>query len=236
MRGEPRGSHKQGESWEGRGHCVDCNQCVVVCPQGIDIRNGLQVECIACGLCIDACNDIMQKVGLPPGLIRYDTTHNIASRAKGLAEKLHILRPRTVYYSILLSLVAGAFLYGLLTRDQLTLNAIHDRNPLFVRLSDGRIRNGYTIKILNKTNENRSYNIIVKGIDAALIIGGAGGATPENLLVEADKVGEFQVFVVAQEKAVKSGRADIQFMVKDNATGTTITHPSMFVSKNNGGN
>jgi len=80
IRGEPRQSHKQGESWAGRGHCIDCNQCVVVCPMGIDIREGLQMQCISCGLCIDACNGVMDKVGLPHGLVRYDTERNQKDR------------------------------------------------------------------------------------------------------------------------------------------------------------
>lgn len=92
-RGEKRGKHKAGESWEGRGHCIDCDSCVVVCPMGIDIRNGLQMECIACGLCVDACNNVMDKVGLPQGLIRYDTEN---LRQIGSSAKPHFLRPRTI--------------------------------------------------------------------------------------------------------------------------------------------
>ncbi|HKD47670.1 MAG TPA: cytochrome c oxidase accessory protein CcoG, partial [Rhizomicrobium sp.] len=82
-RGEPRGSHKKGESWDGRGDCIDCKQCVAVCPMGIDIRDGAQLECINCGLCIDACDDVMHRVGRPKGLIAYDTEANVLRRLKG---------------------------------------------------------------------------------------------------------------------------------------------------------
>ena len=76
-RGEPRGSHKKGQSWEGRGACIDCNQCVAACPMGIDIRDGSQLECINCGLCIGACDEVMDKIDLPHGLIAYDSDANI---------------------------------------------------------------------------------------------------------------------------------------------------------------
>ena len=97
-RGEPRGSHKADESWEDRGHCIDCNQCVAVCPMGIDIRDGQQLECIGCALCIDACNEVMEKVSLPRNLISYDTLGNMDRRAKGEPTTFSIVRPRTVFY------------------------------------------------------------------------------------------------------------------------------------------
>ncbi|MEI6730100.1 MAG: cytochrome c oxidase accessory protein CcoG, partial [Pseudomonadota bacterium] len=120
-RGEPRGKHKAGDSWEGKGSCIDCGNCVAVCPTGIDIRDGLQMECIACGLCIDACNDVMDKVGLPRGLIRYDTETNsnnrIAAKANKVAftDKFRILRPRTFYYITIITLFSSIVLYNLLT-------------------------------------------------------------------------------------------------------------------------
>src|SRR5262249_44081239 len=101
-RGEERGKHRKGESWEGRGDCIDCRACVAVCPTGIDIRDGLQLECIGCGLCIDACNDIMEKVERPRGLIAFDTYANRATRLKGAAPAPHFIRPRTIAYAVVL--------------------------------------------------------------------------------------------------------------------------------------
>ncbi|MEJ0042188.1 MAG: cytochrome c oxidase accessory protein CcoG [Rhizomicrobium sp.] len=109
-RGEPRGAHKKGQPWDGRGACVDCNQCVAACPMGIDIRDGTQLECINCGLCIDACNDVMTRVGLPKGLIAYDTDANVARRSRGEKARFRFVRPRIVLYGAVLAIVSGAML------------------------------------------------------------------------------------------------------------------------------
>ncbi len=109
-RGEPRGPHKKNASWDGRGDCVDCNQCVVACPMGIDIRDGIQLECIQCALCIDACDDIMSKIGRPKGLIAYETSGNLVRRARGENPEVKLLRPRTMVYVAIMGLVATLML------------------------------------------------------------------------------------------------------------------------------
>ncbi len=157
FRGEPRGAHKKGDSWEGRGDCVDCNQCVAVCPAGIDIRNGPQLECIQCALCIDACDEIMMKVGRPTKLIAYDTYRNLLAEEHGGRAPFRLVRPRTILYG-------GSFrwscamlmLFGLSQKTMLEVNVVADRNPLFVQLQDGGIRDGYTVRLLNKRRETRS--------------------------------------------------------------------------------
>lgn len=227
-RGETRGKHKAGASWEGRGHCIDCTACVQVCPMGIDIRNGLQMDCIACGLCVDACNDIMDKVGLSRGLIRYDTQNRIE---QGINDKAswNIIRPRTIYYILVLSLIAGLVVYGQFTRKPFELHALHNRNPMMVRLSDGSIRNGYEIKILNKTHQDNRYSLRVENLPGAVLeIKGAGHITPDMLSVTADQVSTFHLFVTAlpQEKPSQ----DIVFELKDNASGHTDSYTSMFIS------
>ena len=193
-RGEPRGKHKKGESWDGRGDCIDCTACVQVCPTGIDIRKGLQMECIACGLCVDACNDIMDKVDRPRGLIRYDTANHMAAKQKGGAEKFKFLRLRTLYYGIILALVGGVMLYALIARTSLELHVLHDRNPIFVQLSSGEIRNGYTIKILNKTHDHKTYSLTVEGLENVQVdVSAAGNITADNLYVPADSVGSYHI-------------------------------------------
>ena len=228
-RGEPRGKHKAGASWEGRGHCIDCTACVQVCPMGIDIRNGLQMDCIACGLCVDACNDIMDKVGLPQGLIRYDTENRIDRDVKERAPWRIIIRPRTVYYILTLAFVAGLVVYGQVTRKPLELHALHSRNPLMVRLSEGDIRNGYEIKILNKTHEDKSYSLRVENLENAILeVKGAGHMTPDNLFVAADQVAAFNLFVTARPQVQDSQK--ILFILRDNANGSIDTYTSMFIS------
>ena len=237
-RGEPRGSHKQGESWDNRGHCIDCNKCVAVCPTGIDIRNGLQMECIACGLCVDACNDVMEKIGLPGGLIRYDTENNQVARDVAKAcghvpakDRLRIFRPRTYYYVVIVLLVGGVMLHSLLTRTAFDLHVLHDRNPLFVRLSAGDIRNSYTVKILNKSHDPHVFSLTIEGLSQPDIkIEGAGNPDAAHLPVAGDSVGTFRVLVNVPQDAVTFSRRDIIFHAVDASSGELATTSSMFVT------
>lgn len=233
-RGEPRGKHKAGTSWEGKGHCIDCTQCVVVCPMGIDIRNGLQMSCIACGLCVDACNDVMDKMELPRGLIRYDTQNNYEQRtaAKTLnvpyQPKSRILRPRTYYYVTVMSIVSALMLYAFFNRTVVDLSVLHDRNPLFVKLSDGSIRNTYTVKIINKTHVDRTFNLEIKGMDVAEIsVVGAGELSAKSLHVLADSVTPFRVMVKAA--AQDTARKEIILRVSDD-TGVAVEEDTVFMS------
>lgn len=236
-RGEPRTNYKAGASREGLGDCIDCGSCVTVCPTGIDIRNGLQMECIACGMCVDACNNVMDKVNLPRGLIRYDTENNQNLRTKaklsgtGFKAALNIIRPRIIYYAAILSAVGGIMLYSLVTRLPLDIHVIHDRNPMYVKMSDGSIRNNYTIKIMNMTDQSRDYSLEISGIENAKIrIEGAGDPKPERLPVFSDSVAEYRVMLSA--KGIKSSHTDINFQLKDNATGKIASHPSLFMNGN----
>jgi len=157
---------------KGVGDCIDCGLCVQVCPAGIDIRKGLQYQCISCGLCVDACNSIMDSMGYPRGLVRYDSEINIESEKPG---KVHIdlLRVRTVGYGIAIMVMLGAMIYNLATRTEVQLSIQPVRQPLFVVLSDGHIRNRYQIHITNKTIEEQSYHIIANGLpEKALDING----------------------------------------------------------------
>ena len=162
-RGEPRGPHKAGQSWEGRGDCIDCQQCIAVCPTGIDIRNGAQLECIQCALCIDACNEIMDKVERPRGLIAYDTIRNLETAPHGKPE-MKFMRPRVLLYAGAFALVASIMVTAWTMRPDLEVSILHDRNPLYVKLSDGGIRNGYTIKVLNKLYEPHVFHLGVDGM------------------------------------------------------------------------
>jgi cytochrome c oxidase accessory protein FixG len=230
-RGEPRGKHKKGADWSGLGDCINCYACVNVCPTGIDIRDGLQMECIACGLCADACDDIMDKVDLPRGLVRYDTERRLEEKNKGLpVSKLRILRPRTIYYTVVITLVGLIMLYALINRPLLELNVLHDRNPLFVQLSSGDIRNGYDIKILNKTHNNHSYRLDVEGLEGAQIsMVGAGNLDAQEISVAADSVGQNKVFI--QAPINKQEPIVITFIIKDIHSGLSAKYKTMFISR-----
>ena len=172
-RGEPRGSVKKNEALRlhglPAGDCVDCLQCVVVCPTGVDIRDGPNLGCIQCGLCIDACDAVMAKVGHPTRLIAYDTDINIKRRQAGEPVIFRIVRARTVLYAAIIVLVGGVMAYALATRELEGVTIIHDRNPMFVRLSDGALRNAYTIRIVNKRQQAREFSLGVSGLPAAII-------------------------------------------------------------------
>jgi cytochrome c oxidase accessory protein FixG len=199
-RGEPRGSVKKSEQLrlEGlpAGDCIDCRQCVNVCPTGIDIRNGSQLECIQCGLCIDACDNIMQKIGRPTRLIGYESEINLERRVAGEAPVRKIARTRTVMYALIIAAVGGIMLYALLTRHAFDVSVIHDRNPLYVRMADGAIRNGYTMRILNKRLEPRRFAVSVEGVPAAVVeIVGLPLGAARVAEVGPDQSREFRVLV-----------------------------------------
>ena len=135
------------------GDCVDCTICVQVCPTGIDIRNGLQYECIACGACIDGCNEVMDKLGYEHGLIRYTTQNAIDGRPS------RVLRPRIFVYGMLLTLLAAGWTWGVLNRKPFIAEVLRDRNALYRVLGDGSIENGYTLKIVNKTDQPARFAV-----------------------------------------------------------------------------
>lgn len=229
-RGEQRGKHKKGDPWNDRGHCIDCTACVQVCPVGIDIRNGLQMECIACGLCIDACDGIMDKIELPKGLIRYDTERGLDSRTKYTSEKFKILRPRTYFYMTVLTLVGALMVAVLLNRPAVDLTVLHDRNPLFVKLSSGQIRNGYEVKILNKTHIDNTYHLTYEGLnEATLTIKGAGNIRPDTIFVAADSVGHYRISLSAHIKP--QDQKDITFTLTNYTSGHSDHYGSVFITR-----
>jgi cytochrome c oxidase accessory protein FixG len=214
-RGEPRGPHKKNEGWEGRGDCVDCNACVAACPMGIDIREGPQLECINCALCIDACDDIMKKVGRPTRLIGYDTDLNAARRSAGEKPRVRLVRPRTVLYAVLISLIGAAMLFGLSHRSTFNVDVLRDRTPPFVRLSDGRVRNAYTVKIFNKMNASRDFTLAIEGFDGAelAVVGGESAGKSVTLTADGDKIRVARVFLTAPVNPGLGSEAELVFSV-----------------------
>jgi cytochrome c oxidase accessory protein FixG len=224
-RGEPRGPLRKGAIAAGHGDCIDCKQCVVACPMGIDIRDGQQLECITCALCIDACDDVMAKIDKPRGLIAYDTIGNLERRAEGKPAKLRLLRPRTLLYAAVLLLVGGIMAVSFGTRAELEINLIHDRNPLYVTLSDGSIRNGYTLKILNMANEPRHFSLGVEGLPQATLT--LGGKVEVGAIdVPPDEVLSLRLFVAVPPGVLKGPATDIAFVLEQ--AGESLRHPSIF--------
>ncbi|HEY9013141.1 MAG TPA: cytochrome c oxidase accessory protein CcoG [Devosia sp.] len=225
-RGEPRSRHAKKAAAEGKpvGDCVDCNACVVVCPMGIDIRDGQQLECITCALCIDACDDVMVKLGKEGGLISYATLNdyndnmrlsmgdgrkvnpaNVRDHVTGkLVDAVRhtswrsIVRPRSVVYFLVWGTIGLAMLTVLSLRSPLSVNVLHDRNPIYVQLKDGSIRNGYDVKILNMTPAPRTVDLRLEGLPGAEIsLADDGTQTMQavQLALEPDEVLPVRLYV-----------------------------------------
>lgn len=220
-RGEPRGPKHKNEDWDNRGDCIDCDQCVQVCPMGIDIRDGSQLECIHCGLCIDACNTMMERIDRPKNLIFYDTDTAVIARSEGKKPpKLRLLRTRTVLYTALIALIGSLMLYGLITKSTFEVNVLKDRSPPFVRLSNGDIRNGYTLKLVNKSTHSRNLKVEVTGLEGAefTIIGMEDLPANEIVLpVEAHGVDRYRILIVAP--AGHRARETLTLTATDETTG-----------------
>ncbi|WP_395670292.1 cytochrome c oxidase accessory protein CcoG [Phenylobacterium sp.] len=228
-RGEPRGAHKKSAGWDGRGDCIDCQACVVACPMGIDIRNGPQLECINCGLCIDACDEIMTRVGRPKALIAYDTDSAVTEREKGNRPRYKLLRPRTGYYAVALVLVSALMAYGLATRTSLDLHALRDRNPTFVRLHDGAVRNGYTLKIANRGFEPAAVEVRFSGVPGVRVrTPGRPAAGALRVILPPNEVTAVRVFVTARPEALTAARLPAAFEVT--GQGRTVRAKTTFLS------
>ncbi|MFA7429263.1 MAG: cytochrome c oxidase accessory protein CcoG [Rhodospirillaceae bacterium] len=230
-RGEPRGYAKKSENFETRGHCVDCQLCVQVCPTGIDIRNGSQLACIGCGLCIDACNTVMDRFGLPRELITYDSNANQVARSKGQPTRYRLVRGRTVLYAAIMIVVMAVMAFGLVTRARVDVSVLHERSPLFVTLSDGAIRNGYTFKILNMLPQEQTYRVMVEGVEGATMIVVGYQEDPvaqTDLPVKADSVGTFRVYVTVPRAAIDDKAMDLEFRIENLATGETAERETLF--------
>ncbi len=165
-RGEPRGagSKKKSRADLGLGECVDCGLCVQVCPTGIDIRNGLQYECIGCAACIDACDYVMERTGLPKGLIRYSTTNALQEKLDSTAMWRRVFRPRVLVYGALLGAIVVGLVAALLLRVPLKVDVIRDRGALAREVEDGRVENVYRLQVSNTTEARRAYALTVSGL------------------------------------------------------------------------
>lgn len=230
-RGEPRGKHRKAEDADSLGDCIDCNACVNVCPMGIDIRDGQQLACITCALCIDACDDVMAKVDKPRGLIDYMAlTDEARERAGGTAKPVwkHILRPRTVLYTSLWASIGFALLFALFIRPDIDFSVAPIRNPVYVVLADGSVRDTYELRLRNKNGEDRPFHISISA-DEVLRVSLEG---TEELVVNvpADDTLLQRVYVVAPagQPAATSGRVPLRFWVEDLASGERAFADTVF--------
>jgi cytochrome c oxidase accessory protein FixG len=230
-RGEPRMRGKRHDAAPA-GDCVDCGACVTACPTGIDIRDGIQLECINCGLCIDACNHVMARTGRPKWLITWDTLADQAAKAAGRQTTLRLLRPRTLIYISAMLVIVSVMTVALATRSAIGLSVLHDRAPLFVRLPDGDLRNGYTVKIVNKSQSQMLFELTSKRLPGAILAEADEGLGPADRLglpVKADSVGTFRVLLSGKPTGLVEGSQQVDFVLRNVRTGEQTTYHSVFM-------
>jgi len=220
-RGEPRGKMR-GKGSESRGDCIDCHLCVGVCPTGVDIREGMQEGCISCGMCIDACDSIMDKVDRPHGLIRYTSEKEMM----GVKLPPLIKRPRVIAYSSIFLLSVAGIIYGLSHIPPVELSVVHERQPLFIQMSNGDIHNKYTIKAINKTLTDMHMKLSISDADGVEIVGGS-----PDVVLQAGRLLPFSVFLSAKPAALKKKKTKIQFILENvGAPAVKIKYKSVFMS------
>ncbi len=250
---------RQSRSGDVLGDCIDCNACVAVCPMGIDIREGQQMECITCALCIDACDDVMAKIGRPRGLIDYlalddepPTAPQQSAAVAGYADApagdvagatlppwqpkplwQHIFRPRTIVYTTAWAAIGVALVVALFIRPEIDMTVAPVRNPTFVTLSDGAIRNTYEVRLRNKHGMAQPFRLSVAG-DPALRLE-VEGATHTTVTVPADSTQLHKVHVIAPAAAAPARRArsDIRLWVEDTESGERSFEDTVFNGKEN---
>ena len=222
QRGEPRAKLRKSQPRQDNGSCVDCKLCVAVCPTGIDIRQGQQLGCITCGLCIDACDDIMTKTNQPTGLIRYASHKEKHDDAEPVA---YYKRPRVLVYTLIMLLALSGIVSGLSGLSPAEFNVLHERQPLFVRLSDGAIQNKYVLKLLNKTQQAMTVQFGITGIEGATL------HQAEARSIEPGKVMAITVFVRLPESRIQSDITPLTFIGKvQNQPDIDLIYQSMFLA------
>ncbi|PID35538.1 MAG: cytochrome c oxidase accessory protein CcoG [Rhodobacterales bacterium] len=229
-RGEPRGKARKNDQTP-KGDCIDCHACANVCPMGIDIRDGNQLECITCGLCIDACNEMMDKVGKPRGLIDYmalkDEQNERAGNEK-IPVRKHIFRPRTIMYFVLWSAVGIGLTVALFVRPDMQMTLRPVRNPTYVTLADGAIRNTYEVGLRNKHGDDRDFVFsLPEGSPFAIEVEGVDGLV---LKAKADEETKVRVYVTAAPGSpeARADRTDVRIWITDSVTGDRTSRDTVF--------
>ncbi len=227
FRGEPRGKARDATA----GDCVDCMACVNVCPMGIDIRDGQQLACITCALCIDACDDVMDKLGRERGLIDYLALSDAPREAAGEKPRpiwQHVLRPRTILYTLIWASFGLAMVYALFIRSDIEMTVSPVRNPTYVTLSHGAVRNTYEVRLRNKHGEPRLFGLHVGG-DLALGLDVEGSAY-RAVDVPADETLKVRVYLTAPAASAPAiaDETDVKFWVEDLGNGDRAHKSSIF--------
>ncbi|MFD1120984.1 cytochrome c oxidase accessory protein CcoG [Methylophilus flavus] len=233
-RGEPRGarSKKAGENVNGLGSCIDCNICVQVCPTGIDIRNGLQYECIGCGACIDACDDVMDKMGYARGLIKYTTQNGMDNRWSRQQMLARLLRPRVLIYTAILMTMVVGMAVSIYYKADFRLDVLRDRAVMARYTNDGKIENVYNLKLENETEEMRDYDLKVTGLPDLVIHFSDNNVQQIKALKPFEKRNVI-VEIQLPDGETRAGSHKIFFEMTDIQAKETIKEKSVFIVPSN---
>ena len=236
-RGEGRAPLRRPVNWDerkaqGQGDCIDCRACLFVCPTGIDIRDGSQLQCIGCALCIDACDEVMTRIGRPKGLVAFDTLNGVNACAAGQTPRYRLLRPRTLLYMGLLLAVGVLMVTTYAERSLLHVSLLRDRAPLFVRMAGGEIMNGFTFRISNLTREAHQYTVTLEGIPGARMVSSGADETPVatlHLAAAPDAVATFRVTVRAPKEALTGVSTPLRFVVQSETASISDRYDTSFM-------
>ncbi len=235
-RGEPRGKHRKSEGADKLGDCIDCRACVNVCPTGIDIRDGQQLECITCALCIDACDDIMTKIGKPRGLIDYLAVSDFEREKAGKPPRKiwqHIFRLRTMIYVALWGAVGLGMLVALFIRTDIGLSVAPVRNPTFITLSDGSIRNAYDVRLRNMQGSDTVFSLSAEaGDEVTLSIEGIEGT---QVNAAADETTKVRLYLTSPRGSALSSAASspVRIRIVSEKSGSSAFADTVFNGKEN---
>lgn len=209
----------------GRGDCIDCFRCVNVCPTGVDIREGLQMGCIGCGLCIDACNDVMTKVERPKGLIRFDNERSEARRSP-LPANPNYFRAKSILYALACLTAAGATAFGIVSMPSVTADIDPERNPPFIQLSDGSVRNDYEIRMAHRLRSLDGVVVTSEGLPGATLRLASQDVEPADTLVAgvgATRQLSDRLMITVPRDKVPSSRTPLIVELRNEATGEVLS-------------
>jgi len=224
-RGEPRGARSRSADPKvlKLGACVDCSLCVQVCPTGIDIRKGLQYECIGCGVCVDVCDTVMDKLGYERGLIKYSTDNAMKNHWSQAQTLRHVLRPRVLVYTTILSSIVLAVLISLSMRTPFKVDVVRDRGVTARPVAGGKIENVYRLQLMNATEKQQRYKITVNGLPGLQI------SSETVLAVESTQARWVPVRVQAPFDAAAPGSHPIHFEIDALDSSGHLSEKSVFL-------
>lgn len=224
-RGEPRGYNNGSQEF---GDCIDCNKCFLVCPMGIDIRNGMQMGCIGCGLCVDACNSVMDVVGKPRDLVSYNNIANVKRGISKIVNPFSIINLKGIIFGIALLMALSSIVYLLINKSDVEVSISRADGPLVTRTSEGRLRNSYGLLILNKKQGREVFNIHIEGLNNAELKLQAQGQS--TIILESEEQKLKKLFVEINDSDLPNGDIPFNLVLENQVTHEQVRVKMSFIT------